>query len=289
MTDRVCVYHSGDLDGICSAAIVRRKHPDVELIPWNYGQEIPWRRLEKKEVWLVDLTWKPKDMVFLLEGVTDLHWVDHHADAIKQAWNAFDEEERCKIKGARSSHVSAAFMTWLYCFPDWEEPPDIVADVSLWDTWQWKKYENPEEIEAIQFYLRSLSLTPESDDWTILFGVLRTNVLYRDFVRAGQHMVRYQRSQNELAAKKIFVTHLGDWPVVALNSPNVSSVVFDSIRDRYPEINIFLSFNWVDGHWICSLRSDGNFDVSALAREYGGNGHPGAAGFECDELPFELR
>ena len=33
-----CIYHSADLDGYSSAAIVKRKYPFVELIGYDYGK-----------------------------------------------------------------------------------------------------------------------------------------------------------------------------------------------------------------------------------------------------------
>jgi nanoRNase/pAp phosphatase (c-di-AMP/oligoRNAs hydrolase) len=38
MRECYCVYHSADLDGKMSAAIVRSKLPDALLVPWNYGE-----------------------------------------------------------------------------------------------------------------------------------------------------------------------------------------------------------------------------------------------------------
>lgn len=35
-----------------------------------------------------------------------------------------------------------------------------------------------------------------------------------------------------------------------------------------------------DGHCACSLRSNGDYDVSAIAKKFGGGGHKNAAGFE---------
>ena len=44
-----CFFHSADLDGHCSGAIVKHKYPDCEMIGINYGQEFPWDTIEKGE------------------------------------------------------------------------------------------------------------------------------------------------------------------------------------------------------------------------------------------------
>lgn len=38
-----CIYHEADLDGVMSAAIVKKyfKGEDIDLLPYNYGKEIP--------------------------------------------------------------------------------------------------------------------------------------------------------------------------------------------------------------------------------------------------------
>lgn len=37
-----CIYHEADLDGVMSAAIVKKYFKgDIDLLPYNYGKEIP--------------------------------------------------------------------------------------------------------------------------------------------------------------------------------------------------------------------------------------------------------
>ena len=36
----ICIYHKKDFDGICSAAIVKRKYPNASFIGWDYGEGI---------------------------------------------------------------------------------------------------------------------------------------------------------------------------------------------------------------------------------------------------------
>ncbi len=185
--------------------------------------------------------------------------------------------------------MSAALLTWRYCFQQ-VNAPDIVEYISLWDTWQWEGHDLEEEIEAIQFYLRSLGLTPESD-WERLFDMSQyasdTRLLI--CLREGQAIVNFQKQQNALAVENAFETFLANLPVLALNSTMSSSIIFDSVKGDYPHVTAFLTFKWTKGHWVCGLYSNGDFDISQLARVFGGNGHKGAAGFVCDELPFELK
>ena len=38
----ICFYHKADLDGVCSAAIVKHFVPECELYGIDYGDEFPW-------------------------------------------------------------------------------------------------------------------------------------------------------------------------------------------------------------------------------------------------------
>jgi len=56
---------------------------------------------------------------------------------------------------------------------------------------------------------------------------------------------------------------------------------------RIDDYDICLFYAFLGDKWTVALLSNNpNIDVSAIAKKYGGGGHKGAAGFECDELPF---
>ena len=60
-------YHSADLDGHCSGAIVKYAHPECELIGINYGDKFPWESIGQDEtVYMVDFSLQPfSDMIRL--------------------------------------------------------------------------------------------------------------------------------------------------------------------------------------------------------------------------------
>jgi len=50
-----CFYHSSDLDGHCSGAIVKQEYADCEMIGIDYGNKFPWDSIEIREtVFMVD-------------------------------------------------------------------------------------------------------------------------------------------------------------------------------------------------------------------------------------------
>ena len=84
-----CFYHSADLDGKCSGAIVKMHFPECEMIGINYGDLFPWDRIEQNEVvWLVDFCLQPFSDMHRLNEVAILNWIDHHKTSLEEAEKA---------------------------------------------------------------------------------------------------------------------------------------------------------------------------------------------------------
>jgi len=80
-----CFYHSADLDGKCSGAIVRSMW-ECELIGINYGDAFPWDSIEPGEtVVMVDFCLQPFSEMVRLNELAELVWIDHHVSAIREA------------------------------------------------------------------------------------------------------------------------------------------------------------------------------------------------------------
>jgi hypothetical protein len=59
----LCFYHKRDLDGHCSAAIVKNLYPNCELIGVDYGEIFQWDKIKTGvEVCMVDFSLPVKDM-----------------------------------------------------------------------------------------------------------------------------------------------------------------------------------------------------------------------------------
>jgi len=281
---KLCIYHRIDLDGQCSAAIVRRRFHDVELHGWNYGDQIPWEKIEDAdEVILVDVSFPPVEMCRLPPGSV---WIDHHKTAIESMGDAGKA-----ISGTRRDGTAACELSWEYYFPD-EPMPRAVWLIGRWDVWAWKGLPERNEIEAFQFGMQSVDTRPEQDIWRKLF-TLPFKIF--DIVETGKSILRYRDRNYSETAKLAFETFLS-WQIgpdlhaakfLALNAGG-GSTVFDSVWADHPDCVAKLSFFWTGERWTVSLYSDRGFDCSTVAKAHAGGGHAGAAGFQCRELPFSL-
>lgn len=130
----VCIYHSIDLDGWMSAAIVKHWHTievakrskyrqedmakfhTIDFIGYNYGNPIPL--LDKyDQVIMCDVSF-PKEHMLNLWATKGLNfiWIDHHISAIKEMENAHENisSGAYPIQGCRNIKYSACELTWLY-------------------------------------------------------------------------------------------------------------------------------------------------------------------------------
>lgn len=121
-----CIYHSIDLDGWMSAAIIKRAHPNAIFIGWNYGDKFPHIQ-NNAIVYMVDISFPPKVMQELLERYIDIVWIDHHISAINANRGFID-----KMEGIQDTTMAACELTWNYMFPK-EQMPELVRLLGRYD------------------------------------------------------------------------------------------------------------------------------------------------------------
>ena len=118
-----CIYHSIDLDGWMSAAIVKKWYmfgnnttngventDNIDFIGYNYGQPVP--NLDLYDIVIMcDISFPVEEMIKLSNK---LIWIDHHISAILNN----PETTHLKYEGIRDTKFSACELTWKYFFPD---------------------------------------------------------------------------------------------------------------------------------------------------------------------------
>ena len=95
---RRCFFHSADLDGHCSGAIIKYKHPDCVMYPMDYGDKFPWHHINPDDiVYMVDFSLPIDDMNKLSDKLGfNFIWIDHHETAA-QEYNrtAYKRKQNC--------------------------------------------------------------------------------------------------------------------------------------------------------------------------------------------------
>lgn len=284
-----CFYHSADLDGHCSGAIVKLAMPGISLYGINYGDPFPWDQVEPGEkVVMVDFAIQPWADMQRLARMTDLVWVDHHKSAIADfgthgffpgetfvmlsesqaacelAWDNFFE-----IEGMRRFHR-----------------PRAVHLLGRYDVWD---HADP-GVLPFQMGMRARSTDPAGPGNLALWREL----LLRDspgqiheIIQEGNLILQYQAQVDADAAGELGHTVVLDGlRCRAFNRRRANSEAFRRAAAGHDAVAAYW-WGGKAGCWTVSLyAANPGVDVSAVAKARGGGGHKGAAGFQCPALPW---
>jgi len=275
-----CFYHSSDLDGKCSAAIVRLKYPDCELFPIDYNDPFPWEDITATDtIVMVDFSLAASDMKYLAEKCK-LVWIDHHATALDAAKVIGFEPE-----GLRKVGDAACELVWDYYF-DSHYHPTAVIFLGRYDVWD----HSNADVVPFQMGARMYALEPDDSMWKVLLvppsmNPKETQDLVLKILGEGKIILEYEKQQNaDLCRKHAFEVDWGGLKMIAVNSAKGSAVLDSVVK---PEHDLTCTFSTNSVVWWVSLYS-GKPDVHCgeIAKMFGGGGHKGAAGFTCNELPW---
>jgi oligoribonuclease NrnB/cAMP/cGMP phosphodiesterase (DHH superfamily) len=275
-----CFFHSADLDGHCSGAIVKYKFPQCELFGINYDYNFPWDKVTKDDiVFIVDFSLPAETMKKLYDFIGDnLIWIDHHVSIIDKISNDYPE---MNIPGVRKVGTAACILTWEYLFPKKELPRSVLL-LGKYDIW-----DLTDEVLEFQYGIRAIGDTwPKNQElWKKLFE-------YNDYItyvieNCGRVILDYQNKQDEIYCKAFsFEMEFEGYKAITINRRLTSSRLFNSVWDEN-KYDIMITFGMKkNGMWEVSFyTTKKEIDVSKLAQKFGGGGHRSAAGCGFKELP----
>lgn len=283
----ICIYHSRDLDGWMSGAIVKLKYPDAIMIGWDYGQ--PYPNLEQHGIGdsisliMVDISFPMPVMESLLE-LYDVTWIDHHASAINERRQYFTTNN--PFKGLQFSDYAACELTWMHLF-DGEHMPELVRLLGRYDCFGHKG--TTEERTVLEFQYGARQWIYDVNTAFIILQTVSMGKLFDDnevgvILRDGKSIYGYLCTEAKHSYKKIFPIMLDGYRFACINQERFNPVNFgiDYHADGYDG---FACFWYSGGRFTYSLYNDnGGVDCSIIAKNRGGGGHKGAAGFVIDEI-----
>lgn len=280
----ICIYHSRDLDGKCSAAIIKKKYPLCELYPFDYGESLKLDYISNNHsiAYLCDVI--PEEESFLeLAKKLKLFWIDHHQSAISMS----EKNGLSVLEGKRESgRASACRLCWEYEF-DYNVPKGValLSDYDIWNL-------HSEEVLEFQYGMRSLgSNSPEDNIWDKIFSY--DDDFVKDIVNRGKMVLEVEDINNAEKCKLFaFESLIDGYKAITLGMLGCNSRTFKSVwnPDKY-DVMMSIGIREFEGNendiFSVSLYTDKrNIDVSKIAKNHGGGGHKQAAGFQCDKIPF---
>lgn len=287
----ICLYHGIDLDGFCSGAIYAKAMREAderewELIPANYGWDLPWEKFEGADVTLIDFSIQPaEDFLRLAELARSVTWIDHHKSAITEM-AGYQFGDQSKVTEVLDTNRAGCELAWAYYFGD-ELIPETVHMLGRYDVWD----HTDEDVLPYQYGMRLYNLDPATGDDRHMWGTILSDDAEERILRIheGATVLRYQTREDEIGARAgCFTVEWEGLLWLAANKGGRGSKFFDSVWDA-SEFDGMMSFSWNGEAWTFGLYTDKpEIDCGAIAKRYGGGGHPGAAGFRDISLPFDL-
>lgn len=302
------IFHANCADGFGAAWAAHTKIPDAEFVPCQYGQsKIDPIDLElvsdgkrypitDRDVYVLDFSF-PKEQIYALNRTCDhMIWLDHHRTAFfdftgsppedipsERFTQAQLDERFCTI--VLDNHLSGAMLAWQH-FRGFLSPPEFLQNIQDRDLWRFKlprtravclaiKELIPNDFEAwdkLQEFAEYENLAFEGD---LLLRVMNNRV--DRAVNRDLKAVSLLTGSSTSMSRRI---HKG----LAANVVNDISEIGNAIAQKSGTYS--LTFFVQGDEVICSLRSLGDYDVSVIAKAYGGGGHKNAAGFKMPIWKF---
>lgn len=289
----ICIYHSKDLDGYCSGAIVKLKYPDAKLIGFDYGQEFPIDEIPEGEpIIMIDVSLPMDKMKGLAKHSNwKFTWIDHHISAIKDYKNFIGEGESF-VNAVLEDGIAACEGGWKYLFPDLRMPMAVKL-LGEYDTWRntdkerWNRY-----IMPFQYGMRMKCQSAETFPMEVLKQEGNESLSFsavNELIVVGSSILEYQKMQNERACRYAFEIEFEGLRAITLNNGGANSQVFASVYDENKH-DIMIPFFFTGTNWTFSIyTTKDEIDCSVIAKSKGGGGHKKAAGFQLKELPAEFK
>lgn len=268
------VYHANCPDGFCAAWLFHKVLPKATFVPANYGDPLP-EVLNDHDFYIVDFSYPPEQLLDLAERANRVVVLDHHKTAKAALWGL----SHPRLEVTFDMEKSGARLAWEYLFKkgldvgdgcSLEQPPFLVEFVEDRDLWR-HQLPYTHEINAT---IRSCE--QDFATWDTLY-----NKGAYALISDGVAILRYRRQRIEEMKAQAVMYSLSGWNVPFVNCAikDIQSEVAGELADPFA----VCWYQMADGRYSYSLRSRGDFDVSKIAKQFGGGGHKNAAGFETEK------
>lgn len=265
------LYHANCYDGFGAAFAAWKKLGDeATYIPVSYGKPPPEMPGATK-IYILDFSY---DVLTTRELAKDAQVIilDHHKTAQENLAifiQEQDENQDNNVWVEFNMNKSGALIAWDY-FHSGEPVPKLIQHISDRDLWQFKIPGSRELHKALVSYPMSF------DFWNTFLDNGVVDVL----IDEGTTLQRMHKQLVDTIVKGSYVGTIGVHDVPMVNTSIAWSEVGEAMGEKYPKFPFVATFTYFDDHIMFSLRSKGDFDVSEVAKQFGGGGHKNAAGFK---------
>ena len=313
------IYHASCADGFGAAFSAWLKlGDDAEYMPMNYLKPMDWfdpRNWMDREVYILDFSFPRDIMEDAFKIARKVVWLDHHKSIFDELGKPLDKEvtEEDIFGHPYEPHhirlingMSGAMIAWTYFHPG-TEVPMFIRHIDDYDRWQFK-------IEGTKAFNKAIwSHAPWSfEQWRDWFYDVEDGFNHKywaAFYIEGAAILRAHDANVQSVVKggarpcsivpaiiNSSDSYKAPWVwwhdeecgdtcgangLAANCPPHLASDVGHELANQSGTFGLLWSID-KDNVCRCSLRSNGDYDVSAIAKAFGGGGHRNAAGFQID-------
>ena len=312
------IYHADCADGFGAAYAAWQRFGDAATYrPMHHGQ--PWEMAEiaGHAVYILDFSFPPDKLEAISSLAQSVVQIDHHTSA-RQPWahlliRTADGGESYRhptlaLTLCFNLDKSGARLAWEYFHPA-QPVPLILRHIEDMDLWRFALPDTRAVSRALRLHdfdfatwnaLIDASPNPDSPRYQAL--IAEGEAIERFFQAEVDRLVHSRlvmpaRLRGEpldpLQALRHGLPTLVDderaWRAISGLAINASAMFSSELGDRLAERSGSFGLIWqlgADGQVKASLRAKGNVNVAEIATNYGGGGHPNAAGFRMPLARF---
>ncbi len=278
------LYHAHCPDGFGAAwAAWNRLGETAIYVPVRHGVPPP-ALPDCARLFLVDFAYPAEQLAQLRETVAHISILDHHKSA--QAALADIREQPPRFEPDRAHPglfalfdmaESGATLAWQYFHPD-TDCPELLRYIKDRDLW---RHVLPGS-QAVNAAIRSYPY-----DFTVWSEKLADEHALNHLLPDGEAILRKQAQDVDELLSAVMWMELGGYRVPVVNATGNISDLGHRLCELFPAASFSASYrDTAEDRRVWSLRSVGDFDVSAIAKLYGGGGHRNAAGFQTARPPL---
>ncbi len=265
MNKGICIYHGNCADGFGAAWSVHNARGNT-LEYYAGVHQTPPPNVTGKEVIIVDFSYKRPIIEEMAKVAKSILILDHHKTAQEDLEPLLANGT---IHGEFNLNKSGAMLAWEH-FNTTSTAPELIRHIQDRDLWQFK-LAGTREISASIF-----SYPYDFEVWSKLMESSLEELRLEGIALERKHFKDIEELL--LVAKRQMI--IGGYLIWVANLPYTLSSDAANMLCKVTHPGAFGAcyMDTADGR-VFSLRSIGKFDVSEIAKQYGGGGHRNAAGF----------
>lgn len=257
----IVIFHGNCYDGWGAAWVAQQFNDKAVLIPVVHGDSLP-EIPDGEDVFMIDIVFDRATLEKLAARV-NLVVLDHHKTA--------EAELRGFPNSVFDMTKSGARLAWEQFFPGLKVPK-LIAYVEDRDLW---RFALPDS-QAVNAYIESYGRN--TTDWNFMAYMIDKD--YQSVLLQGNAILRQKEQRIDDIVRGAQWVPIGGHLVPVVNTGTFFSESAARLCIMYPDAKFSgYYFDRSDGTRQWGLRSTG-FDVSEVAKLYGGGGHQKASGFQ---------